>query len=298
MATLVLTAVGSIVGGPIGALVGAVVGQQIDQAIFRPAARQGPRLADLAVQTSTYGARVPQLFGTIRVAGTVIWATDLIEARNRQSSGKGRGATDVYSYSCSFAVALSARSIIGIGRIWADGKLLRGSAGDLKVPVEIRVHTGDPDQACDPLIAAREGVATTPAYRGLAYVVFEGFQLADYGNRIPSLSIEVIADAEPVAFGTMLTRLGEGSLTAEAGPPMDGVAVTGDTLRGVIEAFATTVPVYASDGGGQVHLRLTPRAVASLANDDVGAYRGERPVSRAGHAIAPLETVPHAVSIA
>ena len=80
MATLVLTAVGTAIGGPIGGAIGAMLGQQVDRAVFlSPKGRQGPRLSDLRVQTSSYGAAIPRLFGTVRVAGCVIWSTDLIE---------------------------------------------------------------------------------------------------------------------------------------------------------------------------------------------------------------------------
>ena len=129
MATLVLTVVGGIVGGPVGAAIGAAVGQQIDAQIFKPKGREGPRLADLKIQASTYGQQIPQLFGTMRVAGSVIWATDLIERRNKRGGGKGRPSTTEYSYAVSLAVALSSRPIRRIGRIWADGNLLRGSSG-------------------------------------------------------------------------------------------------------------------------------------------------------------------------
>ena len=109
MATLVLTVAGGLVGGPPGAAIGAMIGQQIDQNIlFRPKARHGPRLGDLSVQTSSYGTQIPKIFGTMRAAGTVIWATDLVEHRS-SSGGKGQPKTVRYSYSASFAVALSAR---------------------------------------------------------------------------------------------------------------------------------------------------------------------------------------------
>lgn len=118
MATLVLTAVGAAVGGPIGAAVGAIAGQQIDARLFAPKARHGPRLGELAVQTSSYGSAIPKIFGAMRAAGTVIWATDLREERSSSGGGKGRPRTVEYSYSASFAVALSARPIRGVGRIW------------------------------------------------------------------------------------------------------------------------------------------------------------------------------------
>ena len=112
MATLVLTAVGSAVGGPIGGAIGALIGQSVDHALFGPKRREGPRLVELSVQTSSYGAQIPKLFGTMRVAGTVIWATDLKEHRARSGGGKGRPATTSYSYSASFAVACCATSSI------------------------------------------------------------------------------------------------------------------------------------------------------------------------------------------
>lgn len=51
------------------------------------------------------------------VAGTVIWATDLVEHRDRQGGGKGRPKTTTYSYTASFAVLLSSRPIRSVGRI-------------------------------------------------------------------------------------------------------------------------------------------------------------------------------------
>ena len=168
MATLVLTTVGTLVGGPIGGAVGALLGNRIDGALLGGGGRQGPRMGDLAVQTSAYGNQIPRLFGRMRVAGTVIWATDLIETGTRSGGGKARPATTQYSYAASFAVALSARRLLSIGRIWADGILLRGAAGDWKGTTGFRFYDGDEGQAADPLIAAVEGADAAPAYRGLS----------------------------------------------------------------------------------------------------------------------------------
>jgi hypothetical protein len=56
---------------------------------------------------------------------------------------------------------------------------------------DLRVHTGTQTQTADSLIAATEGAADTPAFRGIAYVVFEGLQLADFGNTLPQFSFMV-----------------------------------------------------------------------------------------------------------
>jgi hypothetical protein len=185
MATIILSAVGTVIAGPIGAAIGAAIGQQIDQRIFAPKGRLGPRLSDLKIQTSSYAAPIPRLFGMMRVAGTMVWATDLREERSKVSNGKGKPKTTVFSYSASFAVILSARPIVRVGRIWADGKLLRGEAGDFKTATGFRLYSGTESQPVDPAIAAAEGAGNAPAYRGLAYAVFEDFELGEYGNRIP-----------------------------------------------------------------------------------------------------------------
>ncbi len=58
-------------------------------------------------------------------------------------------------------------------------------------------------QTADDLIVAKEGADSAPAYRGLAYVVFERLPLAAFGNRIPQLSFEII---RPVGLLENLTR--------------------------------------------------------------------------------------------
>jgi hypothetical protein len=110
--------------------IGALIGSQVDHALFSPKAAKGARLDRLAVQGSSYDADLPRLFGTMRVAGTVIWSTDLQESSHASGGGKGKPSSTSYSDSASFAVALSARPIRSVGRIWADGALLRGAGGD------------------------------------------------------------------------------------------------------------------------------------------------------------------------
>lgn len=252
MATLVLTAVGTMVGGPVGGAVGAILGQTADSFLFAPKARRGPRLGELAVQTSSYGTPLPRIFGRMRVAGTVIWSTDLVEQETSGGGGKGGPRTTSYSYSASFAVALSARRIRGIGRIWADGKLLRGAEGDLKAETGFRFYAGDEEQEIDPLIASVEGLNGSPAFRGIAYALFEGFQLADYGNRIPSLSFEVEADEAPVAIGEIAAELSAGELAAGETASLIGYAAGGDSVRGAIEALAEATPLSLPDDGRQL----------------------------------------------
>jgi hypothetical protein len=301
MATLILTTVGTILGGPIGAAIGAVAGQAIDAEIFKPAGRQGPRIADLRVQTSTYGAQVPGIFGRMRVAGTVIWATDLIESSSR-SGGKGRPSVTTYNYSCSFAVALSSRPITRIGRIWADGNLLRGEAGDFKAGVGgFRVYTGAPDQMADPLILADCGADATPAWRDFAYVVFEGLQLADFGNRIPSLTFELVADEAPVPLSRIAASFRGGAAVGFAGdtpePELDGYAAVGDNAGDAISPLLSAHALQMR--GDATGLSLTagvPSAELLTESGDLRLSNG-RQLDVREEERQPIDRVPRRLSI-
>jgi len=291
MATMVLTAVGTAVGGPIGGAVGALVGQALDREAFRPKRREGARLADLRVQASSYGVAIPKLFGTMRVAGSVVWATDLIERRSDTRAGKGSPTVTQYSYAASFAVLLSARPIAGVGRVWADGKLLRGAAGDMKAAGTMRVHLGGEDQPVDPLIASAEG-AGTPAHRGHAYAVFEALALADFGNRIPSLTFEVIADPAPVAAGTIARALAP-EVTGELDFAFDGYAAEGDA-GAAVAALAAAAGGWAAADGWAVRLGQDRGAEATVADRGVGV--DGRPPAR-GRSVAAAGGVPRLVSV-
>ncbi len=204
MATLVLTAAGSalgsaalpagvgflgttISGAAIGSGLGGALGSALDQRLFGPGAqvRQGPRLTNLDVVTSTEGAPIPRVFGRMRLAGQVIWATRFKEtATDSSAGGKGGGPTSRdFTYSVSVAIALCEGPIAGIGRLWADGEPM-----DL-TGVTHRLHHGHEDQPPDPLIAAL--TPDTPAYAGTAYIVFEDLPLTPYGNRLPQITVEV-----------------------------------------------------------------------------------------------------------
>ena len=145
MATVIFAALGTLIGGPLGGAIGALVGRQVDGAIIGGPRQEGPRLKELGVTTSSYGTPIPRHYGRMRVPGTIVWATDLVEHRKRSGGGKGRPRVTTYSYTTSFAVALSSRPIQGLGRIWADGNLLRGAAGDLKAGGTFRLHLGHRD---------------------------------------------------------------------------------------------------------------------------------------------------------
>ena len=146
---------------------------------------------------------MPRVWGKMRVATSqVIWATNFKELITTESSGGGKGGpkpksqSTTYSYTVSLAVGLCEGVISGIGDVWADGKLLDLSA------YTYRVYNGTETQGVDPKILAVEGAARAPAFRGLAYLVFEDMPLARFGNRVPQLTVEIIR--RPPASGPTL----------------------------------------------------------------------------------------------
>lgn len=196
MATLLLQAAGAAIGsvfGPIGAALGqaagALAGNLVDQKLLGGSAtRRGSHLSTARIAGADEGASVPRLYGTARLGGTLIWATRFEEvAVTRKTGGKSGGSkVESYRYYANFAIGLCEGPVAAIRRIWADGRELDLTA------IEMRFHPGGNDQQPDPLIEAKQGAGNAPAYRGLAYAVFERLPLDGYGNRIPLLQFEVI----------------------------------------------------------------------------------------------------------
>ncbi|HET6535432.1 MAG TPA: phage tail protein [Sphingomicrobium sp.] len=294
MATLVLSTVGTILGGPLGGAIGSLVGQSIDQQLFGGGARQGPRLGDLSVQTSSYGTPIPRVFGTMRVAGSIIWSTDLQEASETQGA-KGQPETVTYSYSASFAVALSSRPINAIKRIWADGKLIRTAEGEFSVATGFRLLNGLEDQALDPLIASVEGVDATPAYRGLALAVFEDLQLAEFGNRIPFLTFEVEADAEPPEIATILADVSEGAIAATSPKTLLGYAAHGPTIASAVESLVDLFGIALVDDGITIRSPL-PKSIEP-SDDEMGCGAGNEPRPRFERSQMPESSLPSALAL-
>jgi len=249
MATLILGAVGQAagsalglggIGGLLGKAAGALAGNALDQSLFGSSRTiETGRLADLDVQSSSEGASLPKVYGRVRLAGQVIWATrfeEVVSEEERGGKGGGGGVTvRSYSYFGSFAVGLCEGPIARIGRIWADGKL----ADTTDWPM--RIYKGTANQVADPLIDALQTHA--PAYRGTAYVVFERLPLEQFGNRLPQLSFEVI---RPVGVLEQQVRAvtiipGAGEFAYAPGP------VSSTPQPGVTESVNVHVPGSRSD---------------------------------------------------
>jgi hypothetical protein len=210
MASILLTVAGSVAGNAIlpgigGALLGsagAMLGRTIDNALFGQSSIKGPRLDQLKVQDSSYGNGIPVIYGTARVSGNVIWASDLIETISTESAGgKGGGGAQIEkaSYAVDCAIALGFGPVGAIRTIWADGKEVYGG-GKWKGGVlwDAEIYLGSGAQEPSPLMESALGDGNVPAYRGVAYVVMHRLQLGNFGNRLPNFTFEVAGSEAPI----------------------------------------------------------------------------------------------------
>ncbi|HRH15275.1 MAG TPA: phage tail protein, partial [Azonexus sp.] len=213
MAQLAIAAAGAAagfaIGGPGGAQIGWAVGSMVG-AQFGPKQKSyGPRLEDLKVTGSEYGQTIPWAAGHPRIAGQVWWASQRREIGTTTSQGKGGGGAEStsYTYEVDILYGLVNRQILGVSRIWSNGKLIWTALVDSdedsiinsqnEAPWDrITVHTGGSTQLPDPTYEA--AVANAPAYRGRGTVFIEGLQLGNSGV-IPNLTFEVVIDGA-IAF--------------------------------------------------------------------------------------------------
>lgn len=230
--------------------------------------------ADRAFPNGQYGIMIPQIYGRGRVPGNIIWYGEAVAVEPEVEGGE-------VTYVGTFAVGICRGPIDSILRIWADDLLIYDAAagGASDVVGALTVYLGDEAQTPDPVMEGFEGAGNVPGYRGLAYVVFEGMALGDFGNRIPSFSFEVQAQtsasvesvldamAEQVGLETddydfgCIDQTVTGYIITQRAPAKSHI----DQLLGIFAADLTEI-------AGQV--RVVQRggdALATIAAADLGA---------------------------
>lgn len=201
-------AIGTAIGGTatgLGQSLGWTIGVALGGVLFSEGGpdvnQEGSRLDDLRVTSSAYGQAVADIYGTVPVPGNIIQSSEIYEHvyTNKQSSGgKGGGGQTVtttsYSYDVDLAVALCEGPIFSVIQIFANEQLIFDASESAEAVqpdwLKFRVYKGTEDQDVDPTLEALTG-DLTPAYRGVAYVVFDKFQLAGFNNSIPNFRFVV-----------------------------------------------------------------------------------------------------------
>jgi hypothetical protein len=247
--TLVLGVAGAVVGGAIGGPLGASIGWSLGAAVgslLDPPKIEGPRLNDRRLQNSAYGQPIPIVYGAYRLAGNVIWQTDLVE-HEQKSGGKGGPETVEYTYSASYAIMICEGPIGSIRRIWADGRVIYDPR-ESSLALPITVYLGDEEQLPDPTMEADKGAGNVPAHRGTAYVVFTDHYLTEFGNRIPNLEFEVLmmgevnCPVESIAYEALSSTPGGNGYAAQGGTSIPPYIVSMDNVEPPVEPNVIAQP--------------------------------------------------------
>lgn len=272
-----LQIVGTIAGsffGPVGAAVGGAIGATAGNYLFPLDPTAGPRLSDLQVQASSYVGAVPIIKGTFRATGNLIWASDLREtATETEVGGKGGPAQThtAYTYDVDCAIAICEGPMASVRRIWADSRLIYDMSAGANLTAlmssgetarNFRFYLGTETQLPDPTMEAALGVGNVPAYRGVCYIVWQGFQVGDYGNRIPNFSFEVCELGAPDSgrqlFDVSIQPVFRNWKQSQS-DPLPCVASVAGVIR-VARTGSQDVNVYGLDGA----LLATERRAARL----------------------------------
>lgn len=151
-------------------------------------------------------------------------------------------------------------AINSIGRVWADGKLVKF--------VKLRAHNSLwwLSQTPDSWIEAIEGSGNVPGFRGLAYIVFKDISISDFGNRIPSFSFEItrqvvdlkaLVETIAVNSGLQYTDI---DANDSQGIAVAGLESAGDqTGRNIIEQIQTTFMFDAIECNGKIVFKRRSR---------------------------------------
>lgn len=249
-----------ITGSQIGYFVGGLIGNALFGGQQGGVDSEGPRLNSLKVQTSTYGANLPLIYGKARMTGNVIWSADLRELITETGSGGGGkgggGGSSTYTsyrYFGNYAIALSEQSAAVLKR-WRNNKLVY-DRGDNPGFV---FYDGSETQLPDPTMEAFLGVGNVPAYRGVSYIVMVDEEVTDVAPSLPNNSFLVLAKAQAIDPITQLD-LGGYFIPSNYPVPTDEFPavknISGSLLlahvnvrTGVINQVATLAPLQ-TDGG-------------------------------------------------
>lgn len=202
MAQLALSAAGSYLGnalapagflGMSGAQWGWMAGSLAGSLLAKRPNTMGPRLGDLRVTGTDFGATYPWVAGQPRIAGQIAWASDKRELAQTESVGKGgSGKYTGFTYEVDLLIILTENPIAGVSRIWYNGELVwDGTTTKSGVWGALAIYPGTPDQMPDPTYEAGVGVGNAPANRDRGSVVITSLQLGSSGQ-IGNLTFEIV----------------------------------------------------------------------------------------------------------
>ena len=146
-------------------------------------------ISDFMINTASYGEVVPEVLGTTRLSGNIIYYDDFTphEHKTTTRTGKGGGSkhTEItYTYTVACAIGLCEGPIQGIGKVWRDKEIYDYP----NEKIELTAYKGDYGQAPWPYVLSKHPDKALP-YSGLAYMA----GVVDLGERgsLPQYNFEI-----------------------------------------------------------------------------------------------------------
>lgn len=198
-----------------GASIGWQVGSALGRLIFKnrgpDADNEKSRHGDYVITSAAYGTTRPIVYGTVKLAGNIIWTSGIKTTANAALNGhntvsnaddEGKGGnrasaqeTQDPEFYASLAIAFC-EGPAKILKIFADGKKIYDkttTANYTSTPGvgKIQIYEGDTTQVPSAVIESFQGAGNVPAYRGTCYIVIDAMPLKDYGNRVPNITAEI-----------------------------------------------------------------------------------------------------------
>lgn len=147
------------------------------------------KISEFTVNTAEYGAVVPEIIGTVRTAGNVIYYDDFTAHEHRETHKAGKGGKSkqvsiTYTYTVAVILGLCEGPISGIGKVWIGKNVHNYPADD----IQLTLFDGKENQQPWAYTQGKHPEKALP-YPGLAYMAGV-IDLGDSGS-MPSYNFEV-----------------------------------------------------------------------------------------------------------
>lgn len=204
---------GALLGASIGGMAGGVAGQTLWPEKVTVNHPPPPQPHENRQQISTYGSPIPIVYESSRLAGNIIYMQNVNQTvtRSKHRQDGVRYYEIVNTYSSTFAIAFCEGPVIGISRIWVNGKIFADyrdptspyypvgstslAAANLATTVAraatyFSIYLGTETQTADSTLVGILTDAETPSYRGICYIVFIDFPVGEFSG-VPQIEIEI-----------------------------------------------------------------------------------------------------------
>lgn len=128
------------------------------------------KISDFTIATAEYGSAVPEILGTTRIGGNVLYYDDFTAHEHKETHRAGKGGRSkqvniTYTYTVASIIGLCEGEISGIGRIWKDKDVYKYPSDD----VELTLYKGTQDQLPWAYVSGKHPDKAL-SYSGLAYM--------------------------------------------------------------------------------------------------------------------------------